>query len=163
MGTNGTIEITLGTPEEPGIALWYFEPRPAAAKVTKSRYEEGMIASATMGSFGYGTKGYPILLAKDQFRGDESFLDREMKYFRRWLYAKGIMLPQEDRDPAEVQMESFLNCCRAGERPKAGLEIGLANSAAVILSNLAMDEERRVSFSEIEKLVRSTDSGGSAE
>jgi hypothetical protein len=32
------------------------------------------------------------------------------------------------------------------------LEVGLADSAAVILSNLAMDEGRRVSFSEIDNM-----------
>lgn len=159
MGTNGTIEITLGNDDDPGIALWYFEPRPTVTKVTRSKYEEGTIANATLGSFGYGTKGYPILLAKDQFRGDESFLAKEMKYFRRWLYAKGIVLPHEDRNPVDVQMESFFECCRGGGRPKADLGVGLANSAAVILSNLAMEEERRVNFSEIENMGRSNDPG----
>jgi predicted dehydrogenase len=154
MGTGGTIEITAGTDDESGIALWYYEPRPA--KVTKaSKYEEGMIANATMGSTGYGTKGFPILLARDQFRGDESFLDKEMKYARRWLYSKGMMAPKEERNPVDAQMEGFFDCCRTGAHPRADLEIGLANSSAVILSNLAMDEERRVYFSEIEKMGRS--------
>jgi hypothetical protein len=62
------------------------------------------------------------------------------------------MLPTEDRNPVEVQMESFFECCRTGGAPTAGVEVGLANSAAVILSNLAMDEERRVRFDEIEKM-----------
>jgi len=162
MGTHGTIEITLGTDKEPGIALWYIEPKPSVAKVTAGRYEEGTIATATLGSFGYGRKGYPILLAKDQFRGDEPFLAREMEYFRRWLYGKGIMLPREDRYPVEVQMEGFFDYCRSRSRPKADLGVGLANSAAVILSNLAMDEERRVYFNEIDKMGRSKDPGGSA-
>jgi len=154
MGTGGTIEITLGTDDQPGIALWYYEPRPKRV-TTVSKYEEGTIATATLGSFGYGTKGYPILLDRDLLRGDESFLVREMKYARRWLYSKGLMLPEEARSPVEVQMESFFNCCRTGARPRADLAIGLANSTAVILSNLAMDQERRVYFSEIEKLGRS--------
>src|SRR5256885_121955 len=45
---------------------------------------------------------------------------------------------------------------RDGKRPLADLEVGLADSVAVILSNLAMDEERRVQFSEIEKMGRGT-------
>ncbi len=162
MGTNGTIEITAGTDDQPGIALWYFEPRPTVTKVTRSKFEEGTIATATLGSYGYGTKGYPILLSRDQFRGDESFLAREMKYARRWLYAKGLMVPQEDRHPVDVQMESFFECCRTGSRPKADLRVGLANSTAVILSNLAMDEERRVYFKEIETLGRRKALGGPA-
>jgi hypothetical protein len=49
-------------------------------------------------------------------------------------------------------MESFFHCCRTGESPKSDLETGLRNATAVILSNLAMDEERRVYFNEIEKM-----------
>ena len=41
--------------------------------------------------------------------------------------------------------------------PKANLEIGLADSVAVIASNLAMDEGRRVYFNEIDN------KGGGAE
>lgn len=154
MGTGGTIEITLGTDTDPGIALWYYKPRPT--QVSKmSRYDEGTIATATVGSFGYGTRGYPILLEEDQFRDDDPFLRKELKHARRWLYAKRAMMPKERRSPVDVQMESFFDCCRTGARPRAEVRIGLANSTAVILSNLAMDEERRVYFSEIEK-VRSS-------
>jgi hypothetical protein len=101
---------------------------------------------------GNGRKGFPLLLDRDQFREDESFLGKELKFARRWLYSKGVALPQEDRNPVDVQMESFFDCCRTGDRPKANVEVGLANSEAVILSNLAMDEERRVRFDEIEKM-----------
>ena len=38
--------------------------------------------------------------------------------------------------------------------PKANLEIGLADSVAVIASNLAMDEGRRVYFNEIDNMGR---------
>lgn len=160
MGTNGTIEITLGTDDQPGIALWYFEPRPTVAKVTRSSWEEGTIANATLGSYGYGTRGYPILLSRDQLSGDESFFSKEMKYARRWLYSKGLMVPEEDRNPVEVQMEGFFECCRTGARPKADVRAGLANSAAVILSNTALDEERRVYFKEMESMGISKASGG---
>ena len=40
-----------------------------------------------------------------------------------------------------------------------GLEIGMADSAAVILSNLAMDEGRRVYFNEIDKMGRGDEKG----
>jgi hypothetical protein len=52
----------------------------------------------------------------------------------------------------EVQMESFFDCCRTGGTAKADVEAGLASSTAVILSNLALDQERRVYFNEIEKM-----------
>jgi hypothetical protein len=106
-----------------------------------------------MGSVGYGRRGFPLLLERDQFRGNESFLEKELKYARRWLYSKGVLLPNEDRHPVELQMEDFFECCRTGATPKAGLEVGLANAAAVVLSNLAMDEERRVRFDEIDSIA----------
>jgi len=62
------------------------------------------------------------------------------------------MVPEEDRNPVDVELESFLDATRTGRRPKADIEIGLADSIAVILSNLAMDEGRRVYFNEIEKM-----------
>jgi hypothetical protein len=37
-------------------------------------------------------------------------------------------------------------------KPKADLEIGLNDSSAVILSNMAMDENRRVYASELDKM-----------
>ena len=154
MGTGGTIEITIGTEDEPAAALWYYEPRPPLVTRGTNFEEPEVIGGATLGSMGHGRKGYPLLLDRDQFRGDDSLLAKEMKYARRWLYSKGVMLPQEDRDPVDAQMESFFECCRTGGGPKADAEIGLANSTAVILSNLAMDEERRVRFDEIENLGR---------
>jgi len=63
-----------------------------------------------------------------------------------------VTLPEEDRNPVDVQMESFFDCCRTGDSPKADVDAGLASSTAVILSNLAMDEERRVYFNEIQKM-----------
>ena len=62
------------------------------------------------------------------------------------------MVPEEQRNPVDIELESFFNNCRDGKRPLADLEVGLADSVAVILSNLAMDEERRVNFSEMEKM-----------
>jgi hypothetical protein len=44
--------------------------------------------------------------------------------------------------------------------PKADLETGLRDSVAVILSNLAMDEGRRVYFNEIDKMGRGEEKAG---
>ena len=76
------------------------------------------------------------------------------------MYKRGILVPEEDRNPVDVQMEEFFECCRTGARPKADLEVGLADSTAVILANLAMDEGRRVYFHEIEKMGRSPEPKG---
>lgn len=152
MGTGGTIEITVGTDSEPALGLWYYEPKPVEVTPASQAKKEVVVAGATLASTGRGMRPLPILLDRDQMRGNESFLEKEMKYARRWLYSKGVMLPEEDRNPVDVQMESFFNCVRTGARPKADLEIGLEDSTAVILSNLAMDEGRRVYFSEIDKM-----------
>jgi predicted dehydrogenase len=149
MGTEGAIEITVGTDNEPATALWYYEP---AAKVEKSADAKAAFAGASMTSTGRSARPLPILLPRDQFTGEESFLERERKFARRWLYSKGIVTPTEDRNPVDFELEGFFESCMTGRPPKAGLEQGLEDSTAVILSNLAMDENRRVYFKEIEKM-----------
>jgi predicted dehydrogenase len=153
MGTAGTIEITIGDDTHPSTAMWYREPKPiSAAEVSKAgEKKEAFKAGATMVTAA-ANRGYPLLLPKDVQGTQDSFLSREAKFARRWLYGKGIMMPEEDRNPVDVELEDFFNCCQnASQKPKADLEIGLADSTAVILSNLAMDEQRRVDFTEIEK------------
>jgi len=160
MGTEGTIEITVGTDEEPAIGLWYYEPGPPTVEKAAGVKEKPVIAGATLASTGRGQIGLPLLFERDQITGKESFLARELKYARLWLYKRGIMVPEEDRNPVDVEMDEFFQCCRTGARPKAGLEVGLADSTAVILANLAMDEGRRVYFHEIEKMGRSPEPKG---
>jgi predicted dehydrogenase len=154
MGTEGSIEITVGTDNEPAIGLWYYEPGPPKPTKAGEKKEVAALATATLTTTAGGQKGYPILLARDQITGRESFLDRELKFARRWLYAKGIMVPQEDANPVDTELESFFESTRTGKKPLADMEVGLADSTMVILSNLAMDEGRRVYFSEIEKMGR---------
>jgi predicted dehydrogenase len=154
MGTEGTIEITVGTDDEPAIGLYFSEPRRAEVTPAKGKKEPPAVAGASLAGTGAGTKGVPILLPKDQISDNDSFLAREMKFARRWLATRGVMVPEEDKNPVNVEIEHFFECVRTGAKPKADLEIGLADSVAVILSNLAMDEGRRVYFSEIDKMGR---------
>ncbi|MGC8793371.1 MAG: Gfo/Idh/MocA family protein [Bryobacteraceae bacterium] len=154
MGTEGTIEITVGTDEEPAIGLWYYEPGPPKVEKAAGVKEKPVIAGATLASTGKGQIGLPLLFERDTITGKESFLARELKYARLWLYKRGIMVPEEDRNPVDVEMDEFFECCRTGARPKADVNVGLADSTAVILANLAMDEGRRVYFHEIEKMGR---------
>ena len=151
MGTDGTIEITVGTDNEPAVALWFYEPAPK--EPTKAAGpEKPAVASATLTSTAAGRRGLPIILSKDMVSGKESFLERELKFARLWLYRKGVMVPQEERNPVDIELESFFDCVKSGRKPAADLEVGLHDSTMVILSNLAMDEGRRVYFSEIEKM-----------
>lgn len=153
MGTEGTIEITVGTDTEPALALWYPEPKPpAAATAADKAKKEVTVSGASLASVGKGSKGFPILLDRDQLQNDDSFLEKELKFARRWLYSKGVMLPEEDRNPVDVEMESFFDACRTGKHPLADMEVGLADATTVILANLAMDEGRRVYFNEMEKM-----------
>lgn len=153
MGTAGTLELTVGDGESTmPTAMWYREPE----KVTAHKAEGKAPATSAGASYALGgsTKGLPLAMATDQLvvGPNDSFLEREKKHAQRWLYGKGIMADDEDRNPVETQLEAFFNDCHNGGHPKADLEIGLRDSTAVILSNLCMDQERRVYFNEIDKL-----------
>jgi predicted dehydrogenase len=153
MGTEGSVEITIGDDSHPALAVWFREPAPPAEVTKASGGEKKWQAGATMVAAG-AQKGFPIMMYRDEVGANDSFLDREMKYGRRWLYSKGIATPEEPRNPVDIELESFFTNCRDGKRPKADVEVGLADSTSVILSNLAVDEQRRVYFSEIEKMGR---------
>jgi hypothetical protein len=75
-----------------------------------------------------------------------------MKFARQWLYMKGVMVPLEEQNPVDTELEGFFDGCRTLKRPKADLEVGLNDSTAVILSNIALDEGRTVAFNEIDKM-----------
>jgi predicted dehydrogenase len=133
MGTAGAVEMTLGSDNALPTALWFREPEPSNNAGPQ--------------------KGMPIITpATEVDWNNDSFLSRESKLARLWLYDKGLMLPQEDRNPVDTELESFLDDVRSGKRPRADLEVGLADSTAVILSNMAMEENRRVYFKEIESM-----------
>lgn len=152
-GTQGTIHITIGGGKmEEGqapYAIWFREPNPP--KVTSGANKESFKAGASYVSTS-GGKALPILLSGDETAQSDSFLEREAKFARRWLYSKNIMVPTETRNPVAVAMESFFNDSKNGGHPKADMEVGLADSITVILANTAMDEARRVNFSEIETM-----------
>jgi len=155
MGTEGTVEITVGDDLHTAIAWWYREP-PKTTEITKAgeKKNEPFVAGATMVASGPANGPIPIMTSDLVFTGKEGFLDREVKFARRWLYAKGVFVQEEQRNPVDVELESFFQNCRDGQRPKADLEIGLADSVAVVLSNLAMDEGRKVYFNEMDKMGR---------
>lgn len=155
MGTEGTVEITVGFDEAPCIAWWYREP-PKKSAVTNAaeKKNEKFVAGATMVAGGGPNGPIPIMTSDLEFTGKEGFLDREVKFARRWLTAKGVMVQEEQHNPVDTELESFFKSCKTGQRPRADIEVGLADSVSVILSNLAMDEGRKVYFNEIEKMGR---------
>ena len=82
----------------------------------------------------------------------EGFFAKEVKFAKRWLTTKGVMVQEEQRNPVDTELESFFNSCKTGQKPRADIEVGMADAVAVILSNMAMDEGRKVYFSEIDKM-----------
>jgi predicted dehydrogenase len=154
MGTDGTVEITVGNDDQACVAWWYPEP-PKEKKVdTANKKPEPFVAGATMVSAGGAVRPIPIMTSDLQFGQNDSFLQREMKFARRWLTAKGVLIQEEQKNPVDTELESFFQNCRDLKRPKADLEIGMADAVAVILSNQAMDEGRKVYFNEIENQGR---------
>jgi predicted dehydrogenase len=152
MGTEGTIHITVGDDDHKVIAWWYREP-PKQTNVAKAgEKKDQFVAGATMVAAGGAGGPIPIMTSDLEFTGKEGFLDREVKFARRWLTSKGVMIQEEPRNPVDVELESFFQNCHDLQKPKADLEIGLADSIAVMLSNLAMDEGRKVYYNEMEKL-----------
>ncbi len=150
MGTAGAVEMTLGSDNALPTALWYREPAPTLLSPGTQKTEAK--AGATFALAG-PQKGIPILTpATEVDWKNDPFLARESKLARRWLYSKGIMTPEEDRNPIDTALVSFLSDARTGARPKADVEVGLADSTAVMLSNLCMDENRRVYFNEMDKM-----------
>ena len=158
IGTEGTIEITVGDDVHMPVAWWYREP-PKTATVEKANdRKQPFVAGATMVASGAANGPIPLMTGDLAFDGKESFLEREVKFARRWLYSKGVFVQEEPRNPVDVELESFFQHCRDGGRPRADLETGMADAVAVILSNQAMDEGRKVYFTEIEKMGVTSDS-----
>jgi hypothetical protein len=97
-------------------------------------------------------KPIPIMTTDLEFTNDESFFGREGKFARRWLMSKGILAQEEADNPVDVELEHFFEGCRAAKTIVSPIEIGMNDAIAVILSNLAMDEGRKVYFNEIETM-----------
>jgi predicted dehydrogenase len=152
MGTDGTIHITVGTDNEPATAMWFYEPNPAKLAAAAQGKERAQVANASLLGTGKGSKGLPVLFEDELVNPKDSFLQKELKFAKLWLYKKGVMVPEEDKNPVDIQLESFMECVRTGARPKADLNVGLEDSINVILANLAMDEGRRVYMNEIDRM-----------
>jgi len=114
--------------------------------------KKAFVAGATMVASGGRKRTGPADDGRHQHHGDESFFTKEAKFAKRWLLSKGVMVQEEQRNPVDVELESFFKNCRDGGKPRADLEVGLADAVAVILSNQAMDEGRKVYFNEIDKM-----------
>lgn len=161
MGTKGSLHLTVGDGESTmPTGMWFREPVKTDTAPVAPGAKAAPTAAGASYAIGGGQKGLPVLMDKDKVKGNEGFFEKEMKFAKLWLLQKGVMVSEEDRNPVETEMESFFTDCQTGGHPKADLEVGLNDSIAVMLSNMAMEQERRVRFDEIEKMGVGEKPGG---
>ena len=156
MGTGGSLEMTVGDGEVTMPTALFYKETAKVSTPNDPHFQEKPAAAGASFALGAGQKGLPLAVATGDLdvTKNDSFLGREMKFARRWLYSKGVMVDDEDRNPVETELETYFSDCRTGGKPLADLTVGLNDSTAVILSNLCMREDRKVLFSEIENMGR---------
>ena len=153
LGTDGAMELTL-IPYGDGMYYRDVMKVKMEDQAKQKKSEENWVAGATVGlDTAEQGDGFPI--DPEAVNPDEvSFIEKELFFAKTWAYNKGILRPSETVDPEYAELSSFLNDVASGNRPRADIEVGLQDSVAVMLANLAMDEQRKVSFAEIEGMGR---------
>jgi len=143
MGDEGTIEITLGN--NSGRAMYFHENKPADAPTNKVKLadnkEQNWWAGATAANRG-AKQGIPIFPEFPQ--QNPGFIAKEIDYAKQWLVSMGVLEMDRERDPLYIEEESFFQCVREGKKPIADIDIGAADSRAVIYANRAMELRQRV-------------------
>jgi predicted dehydrogenase len=132
MGDQGTLIITIGK------GLYY---REKVAKATTNGGKETWWAGATVTEEAQ-QKGIPIFPEKGN--SPEGFLDRELKYAKRWLASMGIYEYEEPHDPWYSEMVNYLASIREGKPVAAPLEIGVNDALGVIYGNRAVDTGQKI-------------------
>jgi predicted dehydrogenase len=132
MGDQGTIEITLGN------GMYFREP---IAKVESGPAKENWWAGATVAERS-AQKGIPIFPETSDV--PEGFVARELRFAKRWLASMGIYQFDEPQDPVRAELENFFASIREGKPVVAGLEVGVADSLAVIYANRSIDSGQKV-------------------
>ena len=152
LGTDGAIELTL-IPYGDGLLYPDVMKVKMEDQAGQEKIEGDWVAGATVGlDTAEQGDGFPI--DPEAINPTEvGFIEREIFFAKSWAYNKGILRPSEVVDPEYAELSSFLRDVAAGSRPRADIEVGLQDSVAVMLANLAMDEQRKVSFSEIESMA----------
>jgi len=148
LGTDGAIELTL-IPY--GEGMWFRDPMAVKMGEEKNTGGEAWKAGATVADMVGQGGGLPIIPGIADM-DDAGFIERELEFAKRWAYRKGILQTEEKQNPEYTELESFLTVVRDGGRPASDVEVGLADSVAVMLANQCMDEERKIHFSEINEM-----------
>jgi len=126
MGDQGTLEITLGK------GMYFREP---VAKTTTGNAKENWWAGATVAKQA-AQEGVPIF--PERGNGEGGFLDREVRYAKRWLASMGIYDYEESHDPWWTEQVNFFASIREGKPVIAPMETGMADALAVIYANRAI-------------------------
>jgi predicted dehydrogenase len=132
MGDQGTLETTIGK------GMYY---RENVAKVSTGASKENWWAGATV-TKAAAQEGIPIFPEKGN--GEGGFLDREVRYARRWLAAHGIYNYEEPNDPWFTEMVNFIATIREGKPVIADLEAGVSDALGVIYANRAIETGQKV-------------------
>jgi predicted dehydrogenase len=151
LGTDGAIEMTL-IPYGDGMLYPDVMKVKMEDEAKQEKDNENWVAGATVAlDTAEQGEGFPIdPEAIDPTR--VGFIEKEIFFAKSWAYQKGILRPSETIDPEYAELSSFLKDVASGARPRADIEVGLQDSVAVMLANLAMDEQRKVAFSEINSM-----------
>ena len=143
LGDRGTIEITLGR-NDPRATFYPQKLAPGAPTAEESSSipkELDWMAGATILQ---KAQGIPIL--SEPPSGSQGFVSREVEHARRWLVEMGVIEVERERNPIQAEDDHFFECIRQGKKPLADLDVGTADSRAVIYANRAMDRKERVTW-----------------
>ena len=147
LGDRGTLEITLGR-NDPRATFYPQKPArgaPTAGESSSIPKELDWMAGATILQ---KAKGVPI--TSEPPAESQGFVAREVEHARRWLVELGVIEVERERNPIQAEDEHFFECIRQGKKPLADLDVGTADSRAVIYANRAMDRKERVTWPEPE-------------
>jgi predicted dehydrogenase len=132
LGDQGTLIISKGK------GLYFREKLPKVSSgASKEKWNVGATVIAATSE-----KGVPIF--PERITDTEPFLDREVKYAKRWLASMGIYEYEEPHDPWYSEMANFFVSIREGKPVSAPLELGISVAQGVIYANRAIDTGLRV-------------------
>lgn len=132
LGDQGTLIISAGK------GLYFREKLP---EVTLGASKEKWKAGATVIA-ATPEQGIPIF--PEKISDTDAFLDREVKYAKRWLASMGIYDYEEPHDPGYSEMANFLASIREGKAVSSPLGLGLSAARSVIYANRAIETGQKV-------------------
>lgn len=132
LGDQGTLIIRVGS------GLYFREKLPAASSgASKEKWRAGATVIAATPE-----QGIPIF--PERISDTDTFMDREVKYAKRWLASMGIYDYEEPHDPWYTEMTNFLASIREGKPVFSSLDVGLSAARAAIYADRAVYTGQKV-------------------